>query len=109
MIVAQGVNVGVPSKAVLQLQLIDTRGVLDNSMDGKCYLAILRQALFNPNLDETMLAEYQIECYVVKVFSRPRVFGRKELVEARDQVGHSVKIGVSWDVSTRYLDVIPPY
>ena len=44
----------------------------------------------------------------MKVYSRPRVFGGKQLVEAREQVGRSVKLGISWDSSTRYLDVSPP-
>ena len=69
---------------------------------------ILRQALFNPNSDETIFSEYQIECYVVKVFSRPRVSGRKQLVKARYQVGHSVKLGISWDDSTGYINFNPP-
>ena len=29
------------------------------------------------------------------------------MAEARDQVGRSVRMGISWDGSTRYLDVIP--
>ena len=45
---------------------------------------MLRQDFFNPNSDETLLAEDQIECNGVKVFSRPRFFGGKQLVEARD-------------------------
>ena len=54
------------------------------------------------------MAEDQIDCYGVKVYSRPRVFREKKLVEARYQMGRSVKIGISWDGSTRYLDVSPP-
>ena len=77
-------------------------------MDGNSYLVIVRQALFNLNSYKTLLAEDQIECHGVKVFSRPRVFGGKQLVESRDQVGHSVKLGISWDGYTGYLYVIPP-
>ena len=97
------------SRAGRLLKLVDARGVVKNRIDGKCYLAILRQDFFNPNSDKTLLAENQIECCGVKVHSRPRVFGGKQLVKARDQVGRSVKLGISWDGSTRYLDVIPPY
>ena len=82
--------------------------MVKNRLDGKRYLIIIRQALFNPSSDETLLAEDQIECHGVKVFYRPRVFGSKQLVEARDQVGRVVKLGISWDVSTRYLDISPP-
>ena len=32
----------------------------------------------------------------------------EKLVKAKDRVGRSVKIGISWDGSTRYLDVSPP-
>ena len=90
------------------MHLVDARGVAKNSLDGNSYLVIFRQDLFNPNLDKTLLAEDQIECYGVKVFSRPRVSGGKQLVEAKDQVGRSDKLGISWDGSTRYLDVSPP-
>ena len=55
-----------------------------------------------------MLAEDQIECHGVKVYSRPRVFGRKQLVEANDQVGCIVNLAIAWDGSTRYLDILPP-
>ena len=105
---AQGVNMGGPSKEGLCLQLVYARGVLKNLLVWKRYLEILRQDFFNPNSDETLLAEDQIECYGVKVYSRPRVFGGRQLVKARDQVGRSVKLGISWDGSTRYLDVTPP-
>ena len=71
-----------------------------NRLDGKSYMVILRQALFNTNSDKTLLAEDKIECNGVKVFSRPRVFS-KQLVEYRDQVGRIVKLGISWDGSTR--------
>ena len=90
------------------MHLVDARGVAKNSLDGNSYLVIFRQDLFNPNLDKTLLAEDQIECYGVKVFSRPRVSGGKQLVEAREQVDRSDKLGISWDGSTRYLDVSPP-
>ena len=36
------------------------------------------------------------------------LFGGKQIFKARDQVGRSVKLGISWDGSTRYLDVTPP-
>ena len=106
-IYAQGVNMGGPSKAGRRLQLVYARGVVKNLLDGKRCLEILRQAFFNPNLDEALLAEDQIECYGVKVYSRPRVFGGKQLVEARYQLGRSVKLGISWGGSTRYLDITP--
>ena len=54
------------------------------------------------------MAEDQIECHGVKVFSRLGVIGGSQLVESRDQVGRSVKLVVSWDGSIRYLDVSPP-
>ena len=66
------------------MQLVDARGVAKNRLDGKSYLIMLRQDFFNPNSDETLLSEDQIECNGVKVFSRPRFFGGKQLVEARD-------------------------
>ena len=53
------------------------------------------------------MAEEQIKCYGIKIFSRRRVFGGKHLFEARYQMGRSVKLGISWDGSTRYLDVSP--
>ena len=81
---------------------------MKNRLDGKCYLVILRQDFFNPNLDKTLLADDQIECYGVKVYSHPRVFGGKQLVEARYQVGSSIKLGIFWGGSTRYFDVSPP-
>ena len=81
---------------------------MKNSLDGKRYLVILRQASFNPNSDETLLGEDQIECYGVKVYSCPRISGRKQLVKARYQVGHSVKLGISWDDSTGYINFDPP-
>ena len=40
--------------------MVYERGVVKNGLDGKSYLEILRQALFNPNSDETLLAEDQI-------------------------------------------------
>ena len=36
------------------------------------------------------------------------VSGDKQLVESRNQVGILVKLGISWDGSTRYLDISPP-
>ena len=58
---------------------------------------MVRQAFFNQNVDETLLAEDQIECYVVKVYYHRRVLGGKHLIDARDQVVRSVKLGISWD------------
>ena len=81
---------------------------MKNRLDGKRYLVILRQYFFNPNSDETLLAEVQIKCYGVKVYSRPRFFGGKQLFKAMYQVGCSVKLVISWDGSTRYLDFSPP-
>ena len=66
---ARGVNMGGTSKAGRWLKLVDARGVVKNSMDGKRYLLILSQDLFNPNLDKTLLAEDQIECYSFKVYT----------------------------------------
>ena len=80
----------------------------ENSLDRKSYLIIIRQAFLNPNPDETLLAKDQIECHGVKMFSRPRVFGGRQLVEARDQAGRVFKLGIYWDGSTRYLDIPPP-
>ena len=100
---------GGASKAGLPLQLVDARGVVKNRMDGKCYLLVLRQDLFDPNSDETMLDENQIECYGVKVFFFPGVFVGKQLAEARDQVGNSVKIGISWYNTLDTSMSSPPY
>ena len=97
-----------PPKAGRRLQLVDTRSVIKNRLDGKRYLVILRRALFKANLDKTLLEKDQIECFCVKVYSRPRAFGRKQLVEARYQVVRSVKLYVSWYGYTRYLDISPP-
>ena len=105
---AQGVNMGVPSNEGRGLQLLYARGVVKTFLDGKSYLVILGQDFFNPNSDETMLTEYQIKCYGVKVYSCRRVFGGKQLVEARYQVGRSVNLDISWDGSAIYLDVSPP-
>ena len=55
-----------------------------------------------------MLAEDLIECHGVKVFSRPRVLGGKQLVEAKEQVVHIIKLAIAWDGSTRYLAILPP-
>ena len=104
----RGVDLGGYLKTGSRLQLLDARGVVKNCLDRKSYLVIFRQACFNPSSDETLLAEDQIECRSVKVYSRPRVFGGKQLVEARDQVGRVVKLTIEWDWSTRYLDVAPP-
>ena len=69
--------------------------MVKNRLDGKRYLVIPRQDFCNPNSDKTLLAEDQIECYGVKVCSRPSLFGGKQLVEARDQVGSSIKLVIS--------------
>ena len=103
----QGVNMGRPPKIGRRLQLVNARGLVTNFLDGKRYLAILRQVFFNHNSDKTLLAEDQIEFYGVKLYSHPMVFGGKQLFEARDQVGSSVELVISWDGSTRYLDVSP--
>ena len=71
-------------------------------------MIIIRQVFFNPSLDETLLAQDQIECHGVKVYSCPRFFGGNQLVEARDQVRRVVKLAIEWYGSTRYLDVSPP-
>ena len=81
---------------------------MKNRLDGNSYLVIVRQAFFNKNSDETLLTEDNIDCNGVKVFSRPRVFGGNQLVEARYQVGRIVNLGISWDGSTRYLNISPP-
>ena len=78
------------------MKLVDARGVVKNRLGGNFYLVILSKAFFNPNLDETLLAEDKIECYDVKVYSRPRVFGGKQIIKDRDQVGRYVKLGISW-------------
>ena len=64
--------------------------------------------MFNPNSDDNLVSEDQIECFGVKVYSCLRVFGGKHLIDAREQVGRSVKIGISWDGSTRYPDIHSP-
>ena len=71
-------------------------------------LSNFRQDLFNPNLDDTLLAEYQIECFCVKVYLCPRFFVGDQFIDVRDQVGSSVNLGISWDGSTRYLDIHLP-
>ena len=63
----QGVNMGGPSKKGHYLQLVGARGVVKNRLDGKLYLLIFRKYIFNKNLDKTLLAEYQIKCYGLKV------------------------------------------
>ena len=79
------------------MQLVYARGVVKNRLDGKSYLGIVRQAFFNPNSDKNLLAEDQIECHGVKVFSRLRVLGGNQLVETRDQLGPFVKLVISWN------------
>ena len=58
---ARGIDLGGPPKSGRRLQLVDARGVVKNRLDGKSYLIIIRRAFFNPNSDETLLAEDQIE------------------------------------------------
>ena len=53
------------------------------------------------------MEEEKIECYGVKVYPRPRVFGGNQFIDSRDQAGSQVKLGISWDGSTRHLDVSP--
>ena len=81
---ARGVDLGSSSKVGRCLQLVDARGVVNNRLDRKRYLIVIRQALFNTSSYETLLAEDQIECHSVKVYSRPRFIGGKQLVEAKD-------------------------
>ena len=90
----RGVDLGGTSKTGRRLQLVDARGVVKNLLDGNSYLVIIRQAFFNSNSDETLLAEDQIECNCVQVFSRPRVFGGDQKVVARDQVGRVVHLAI---------------
>ena len=104
----RGVDLGGSSKTGRRLQLVDARGVVKNRLDRKSYLIIVRQVFFNPSSDKTLLAEDQIECHGIKVYSPPRVFGGNQLVEARDQVGRIVKLAIEWYGSTRCLDVSPP-
>ena len=105
---AQGVNMDGTPKVGFCLQLVDARDVAKNRMDENRYLLILRQDFFNPNSDKTLLEEDQIECYGVDVYSCPTVFGGKQLVEARYQAGRSVKLGISWGGSTRYIYISHP-
>ena len=58
---AKGVNLGGTSEAGRRLQLLYSRGVVKNCLDGKRYLEILWTDLFNTNLDENLLAEDQID------------------------------------------------
>ena len=78
------------------MQLVDARAVVKNCLYGKRYLLVVRQALFNKNSDKTLLEEDQIECFGVKVYLRPRVFGEKQMIYVRYQVGISVKLVISW-------------
>ena len=57
----KGVKMGGSSKMGRRLQLVDVRVVVKNRLDGKRYLIILRKYLFNPNSDDTLLAEDQID------------------------------------------------
>ena len=83
-------------------------GCGENCLDGKRFLVIVRQAFVNPNSGKTLLEEDQIECFGVKIYSCPRVFGGNKLIDVKDHVGRSVKLGISWYGSTRYLDIILP-
>ena len=103
----RGVYLGGSSKAGRRLHLVDARDVVKYCLDGKSYLIIVRQVFFNLSSDETLLAEDQIECHGVKVYSCPRVFDGNQLVESRDQVGRIVKLAIEWYGSTRYLDISP--
>ena len=76
------------------MQLVDARGVVKNCQDGKRNLVTLRLYFYDPNSDNTLLAEDQIKCYGVKVYFCPRVFGGKQLIDARYQVGLQVKLGL---------------
>ena len=67
---------------------------MKNRLDGKRYLVIIRQAFFNPISYDTLLAEDQIKCNGVQVYSRPRVFGGDQKVVARDQVGRLVNLAI---------------
>ena len=67
-IYAKGVDLGGHQKTGLRLQLLDARGVVKNRLDGKSYLVIIRQAFFNPNSEETLLAEDKIECMMLRYF-----------------------------------------
>ena len=91
------------------MNLVYARGVVKNRLDGKLYLVIVSKYLFNPNSDKTLLEEYQIECFGVNVYSRPRVFGGKHFIDAIYRVGRFVKLGIYWYVSTIYIDVQPPH
>ena len=57
---ARGAYLGSSSKAGRRLHLVDAKGVVKNCLDGRRYLIVIRQAFFNPSLDETLLAEDQI-------------------------------------------------
>ena len=103
----QGVNMGGSSKAGCRLQSVDARGVVKNRLGGKRYLVIVRQGFFNPDLDDTLLAEDQIDCFCVKLYSRPRVFGGKQLVDARYKVGGPFKLDIYWGGSNIYLCIHP--
>ena len=75
------------------MQLVDVK--VKNRLGGKRYLVIGIQYFFNPNSYKTLLMEDQIECFGVKVYSRPRFFSRKHIIDSKYQVGCPVKIGIS--------------
>ena len=77
-------------------------------MDGKWYIVIVGQKFSNPNSDETLLEEEHIEDDGLNVYSHPRVFGGRQLINSKDQVGRPVKIGICWYRYTRCLDDSPP-
>ena len=105
---AKGVNMGGSSNSGHRLKLVDARCVVKKCLDGKRYLVIVRKYVFNPNSDETLFVENKIECFGVKVYSRPRLFGGKQMVDSRHQVVRSVNLDISWYVSTRCLYTHPP-
>ena len=91
---AQSVNMGESLNGGCFLKLINERGVVKNLLDRKRYLFIFRQEFLNPNSDKTLLVEEKIECYGLKVYSFPTVFGSKKLIDAKDQVGGLVKLSI---------------
>ena len=93
----QGFIMGISSKVRRLLYIINAMGELKNCLDRKRYLVIVRQVVLNPDSDDTLLAEYQIECYGLKVYSCPSLFGGKQLVNAKYQIWKPVKLGIIWD------------
>ena len=54
---AKVVDLGGPPKAGRRFQLVDAIDVVKNHLYGKFYKVILRKSYFDPNSDETLLAE----------------------------------------------------